>query len=186
MNAFRKFAVKFLVVAMVAALCQMTLHHTRAQAQVQSNVQTIALNLTIGESITLSAPSPATITFSPTTGLGTTTSNITVTWNLATDHSQYNLYAYFSSASALTSGSNVIPTSALESNWGSGGTPCNTAITFTTTEIPNGCAVTSFTSSTQLQGSNTFAFGLWIPGYTPTMFPVGTYTGTVNIAAIAI
>jgi hypothetical protein len=174
----KHFMKQFLAVVCTAllALCA-----TPVQAQaVTSNVATVALTATVGESITVAVTNGSTFAFGSTGVLAPPTVNIA--WNLAAGHSNFTLYAYFSSTTALTSGTNTLPINKLISNWDSvGGTTCGQV-----TPVSNSCASVAFTTNATLLGNASHTFNLWTNVQTDyTNLPVGNYTGTLNFAASA-
>ncbi len=128
-----------------------------AMASTASNVATVALSLTISNSVTISA-SPASITFDPITGAASAPIQITSSWNLQTPSSNFQIAAWFASpSSALSNGVINIPSSQI-------------VAVLPSTSIP-------------ASGNRTDTLTLAITGLS-TQAP-GSYTGTVNIAAQA-
>jgi hypothetical protein len=157
-----------------------------SHAQLNSNLATVNLNAVLGEAITVSA-GPATVNFVLVpngVANGSAPVSITTTWALATTRTDVNLYAYFSTADALTDGAgNNIPTANVGGSVNSG--PSGT-FTNVTPFGANGMAV-----FTQALGAGTYnanradtidltidTAGLGLPS--------ATYTGTLNIQAQAI
>jgi hypothetical protein len=155
-------------------------------AQLNSNVAAVNLNAVLGEAITVSA-GPATVNFALVpngVANGSAPVSITTTWALAATRTDVNLYAYFSTADALTDGAgNNIPTANVGGSVNSG--PSGT-FTGATPFGANGMTV-----FTQALGAGTYnsnradtidltidTAGLGLPS--------ATYTGTLNIQAQAI
>ena len=79
-----------------------------SHAQVNSNNATVTLNASMVEALTVTA-TPATVNFTLAADIPATGSapvSITTTWTLAKTRTSVKLYAYFSTATALTDGAN--------------------------------------------------------------------------------
>jgi len=158
-----------------------------SQAQVNSNNATVALNATLAESLTVTA-GPATVTFALVPSgpaAGSAPVSITTAWSLDATRTGVSLYAYFSTADALTDGGgNNIPTSAVSGS-------------------VNGGAASAFTTATPFSanGKTVFAQAVGAGTYSGSRgpdtidlsinttglgLPSGTYTGTLNIQAQAL
>ena len=183
MRGLRNIWIGFSVLAMSLMLSSVG----RAQA-LNSGPTTVALNATLAESLTLAvAPTTVSFTLVPSgTANGNSPVTITTTWVLGTARTSLNVYAYFTSTTALTdAGTDIIPTSKF-----------NGSI--------NGGAFSSFTGGTGpfgvnskvvfsrvIGGAGTFnashadTLGLQIDT-TGLNLPAGSYTGTLNIQAQAI
>ena len=169
------------VLALVLAMAPVS------QAQLNSNQATVALNATLAESLTVTA-GPGTVSFIlPAAGVANGNSAVTVdtAWVLAPTRTSVNLYAYFSSTTALTDGAgNNIPTSNVSGsvNAGAYGAFTGGAGPFGTESIHVfNQAITSANWSSSRSDSvalriDTTGLGL----------PSGTYTGTLNIQAQAL
>jgi len=176
---------KYLAFLLSAVLTLAFVLPANAQATtVTSNVQTVNLTMTVGESLTIGPATPASISFSPTTGTASGNVSVPVTWNLSSGHTTFTLYAYFSTATALTNGSGgTVPTSSVNSTFTGGTTGlCNQA----GLGGANTCATVPFTTSSTLSGSGSFTFGAWLSTGILASLPPGSYTGTLNFAAQAI
>jgi hypothetical protein len=174
---------------LVAVACGATL----ATAQVEnSGPQTIALNATLAESLTLGLSANA-VNFTLTAGSATNaaSANITATtaWILKPGRTAVRVYAYFSSAAAaLTDGAgNNIPSSAFKIATGS------LASTALTTATPFNAALTGLQlasvtiTSANRSGNRTdvMAFNIDLSTGTLPQLPAAIYTGTLNIQAQA-
>ena len=92
---------------LIPVLALLTLLIPAAVCQLNSNTASVALNATLGESLTVAA-TPSTVTIllvSGRTALGSSPVTITTTWNLRAGRAAVTLVGYFSSATAaLTDG----------------------------------------------------------------------------------
>ena len=166
---------------------------TMASAQaVNSGAQTIALNATLAESLTLSLSANA-VNFPLTAGAaanpGSTNITATTTWVLKPGRTAVGVYAYFANAAAaLTDGAgDNIPSSAffLADNAGA-----STALTNTVAfgaangglQLAN-VAITGANKSASR--TDVMAFNINLSGGTLPQLPAATYTGTLNIQAQA-
>ena len=184
-------------VALALTLCSLP-----SYAQVlPSSGQTVSLSQTIPESLTLSAPTPGTITFN-TSGVASGSISITVTWNVdgTTAEHAWIVYPYFSTSTALVSSDNASETvsSANVTLSVDGGTAaaCNGTGTYAgftnSTGSTNVCPAVFYGDS----DTNTFTTAT-SPGTIPTnsnqtstLLPAitgttnaGHYTGTLNLIA---
>ena len=160
---------------------------SHAQA-LNSGPTTVALNATLAESLTLAvAPNTVTFTLVPSgTANGNSAVSVTTTWVLGTARTSLNVYAYFTSTTALSdAGGDIIPTSKF-----------NGSI--------NGAAYSAFTGGTGPFGANSKVVytraiggaGTFNAAHTDTVglqidttglnLPAGSYTGTLSIQAQAI
>jgi hypothetical protein len=175
-NYWGKLAVLALVLAVAPA----------AFAQLNSNQAQVQLNATLGESVTVSA-APGTVNFAlPAAGVanGSAPVAVTTSWVLAGGRTAVNLYAYFSSAVALTDGTNNIPTANVSGSVNGGAFGAFTggagpfgvnSIQMFTQAINNANRNSSRNDSIDLR-INTAGLNL----------PASTYTGVLNIQAQAI
>jgi hypothetical protein len=158
-----------------------------SHAQVNSNVATVNLNAPLAESVTVVA-GPGTVNFTLVpngSAAGSAPVTITTSWALAKTRTSVKLYAYFSSAVALTDGAgDNIPTSSV-------------------TGSVNGGAAAAFTSATAFgaNGMTVFNQAIGVGTYNSTHgpdtialtinttglgLPAATYTGVLNIQAQAL
>ena len=158
-----------------------------SHAQLNSGAQTVTLNATLPESLTI-ALSANTVNFAlvPSgTSNGSTAVNITTTWALAGTRTSLALYAYFASTTALKdSGTDVIPTANFNGSinggaysaftGGTGPFGANSKTIFTTAPLTGAFG-----------GTRTDSLGLQI-NTTGLSLPATTYTGTLSIQAQAI
>jgi hypothetical protein len=181
---------KFIQIACVALM--VTTAASLASAQLNSGAQTIALNATLSESLTLSL-SANSVSFNLTPGSATNagTSGVTATtsWVLKPGRTAVGVYAYFTSAAAALTdgGTNTIPSSAfsISDNTGPAATLVNTA--------PFGGAnaglqlanVPITTANRNSSRTDAMAFNINLSGGTLPQLPAATYTGTLNIQAQA-
>ena len=168
---------------------------TLASAQLNSNAPTITLNATLNEAVTVSL-SANTVNFSMTPGSatnnGSTGITATTNWSLAAGRTAVLLYAYFTSATAaLTGAGGNIPSSAFKVQVG--GVGAFNALT-NTVPAPGAAAngglllgtATTITAANRVSSrSDAMAFQIDLSGGTLPTLPVGSYTGTLNIAAQA-
>src|SRR6266536_6614124 len=105
----------FVRVAVVALAMTFAVSMASAQA-LNSGAQTIALNATLAESLTLSLSANAvnfTLAAGSATNAGSTNITATTAWTLKPGRTAVGVYAYFTNAAAaLTDGTNNIPSSA--------------------------------------------------------------------------
>ena len=158
-----------------------------SQAQLNSNQATVALNATLGESLTVAA-GPATVTFAlAAAGVSNGNSPVAVTtsWVLGPTRTSVNLYAYFSSVNALTDGSgNNIPTANVSGSVNAGpfGAFTGGVSPFGTESIQ---VFSQAISSANWNSSRNDSVALRIDT-TGLTLPAGTYTGTLNVQAQAL
>lgn len=164
-----------------------------ASAQLNSTAQTIALNATLSESLTvgLSANSVNfTLAAGSNTNPGSTGVTATTKWALATGRSSVSLYAYFaSSASALTDGAgDNIPSSAFSiADNGGGAAALTNTVAFGGANAGLRLANVAIAAG-NFSGNRTDAmtFNIDLSGGTLPSLPAATYTGTLNIQAQAL
>ena len=173
------------VVAGFAALVLMAA--PSAHAQLNSNQAQVQLNAVLGESLTVSA-NPGLVSFA-LAGNGVAPGNsavsITTTWVLDGSRTQVDLYAYFSSTTALTDGGgNNIPTANVSGSVNGGGFAA-----FTGGAGPFGAesiqVFSAAITNANRNGSRNDTLSLQIDT-TALGLPAGTYTGVLNIQAQAI
>jgi hypothetical protein len=165
---------------------------TMASAQLNSGVQTIALNATLAESLTLSLSGNSvnfTLAAGSATNAGSTNITATTSWVLKPGRTAVTVDAYFSNAAAaLTDGAgDNIPSSAFKISDNGG---ASTALTNT---VAFGAANAGFRlRNTSITGTNksatvtdAMAFNIDLSGGTLPQLPAATYTGTLNIQAQA-
>jgi len=167
-------------VALVLALAPVS------QAQLNSNQANVNLNAVLSESLTVAA-GPATVNFAlPASGTaaGSAPVSITTSWVLAPARTDVNLYAYFSSAVALTDGGgNNIPTANVSGNFNGGGFNPFTSVT---PFAANGLQLfNQAIAAANRNASRSDSLALQIDT-TGLALPAGTYTGVLNIQAQAI
>jgi hypothetical protein len=159
-----------------------------SHAQLNSNNATVNLNAPLAETLTVAA-GPATVNFALVpngTANGSAPVSITTTWTLARTRTSVKLYAYFSSANALTDGSgDNIPTANVTGSVNGGAAAAFTAVT---PFAANGMTVFTqaiggagtFNSS---HGPDTIALTINTTGLA---LPAATYTGVLNVQAQAL
>lgn len=188
-----KFATKLTRVAMIVMIIAAAA--SVASAQLNSNAPTITLNATLNEAVTVSL-SANTVNFSMTPGSatnnGSTGITATTNWSLAAGRTAVAVYAYFTSAtSALNQGTNLIPSSAFKIQVGGAG-PFNPLVT--SVPVPGAAAnaglqlgtATTITAGNRVSSrADAMAFQIDLSGGTLPTLPVGSYVGTLNIAAQA-
>jgi len=179
------------------AVLAITFATTMVSAQaLNSGAQTIALNATMAESLTLTLSANAvnfTLSAGSAANAGSTAITATTAWTLKPGRTTVGVYAYFASAAAaLTDGAgNNIPSSAF-SIADNGG-----AATALTATVPAGGGFGGANAGLQLAnvaitGANktasrtdAMAFNINLTGGTLPQLPAATYTGTLNIQAQA-
>jgi hypothetical protein len=180
-----RFQKLWMILSAVALLVGISAAPSQAQALDSTN-STVALTATLGESLTVSAaPAAVTFTLVPNgSAPGSAAVSITTTWALDPTRLGVSLYAYFSTADALTDGgTNTIPTTAV---FGSvnGGLPADF-----TAATPFGNGMTVFSQAlgagtySGTSGPDTIDLSIDTTGLG---LPSGTYNGTLNIQAQAI
>jgi hypothetical protein len=179
-------------IVLVVAVALMIGFSTLASAQaLNSGAQTINLNATLAESLTLSLDANAvnfTLAAGSATNNGTATITATTKWVLKPGRTAVGLFAYFSSTSALTgTGGSVIPSSAFQISDNSG---AYNALTATT--VFNASNSGLQLRNTAITGTNKNAtvtdamkFNIDLSTGTLPQLPADTYTGTLNIQAQA-
>lgn len=182
---------KYLAVALMFALALFPVTAgATGGAQVTSTTATVGLTYTVGESISVSATPSSGVTFTGTTP-STPNISVTTTWQLATNHAAANVDFFFSSATgALTSGSSNIPASAISLKVDSGSyAPCNAnppsddPVAVTGATCDSGVNLISAITANPTS-SETDTVNLEYNG-NPATLAAGSYTGTLNIVAVA-
>jgi hypothetical protein len=177
-------------------------------ANLDSNVASTALSLTVSETLSVTSTSAISFTYNASNGTAVASGNITTTysWNLANTRTQIDFAVWLGSASAaLTNGTTNIPSSEVYVDWNTGSGPqaCSGTDSATPGSVP-GAACT-------YNGTNGFSEGLvataTVPAqpvefanipftgtqnftYTVSMagLPIlstGSYAGTINFEAVA-
>lgn len=168
-----------------------------AWGQVDSNVPSVILNMTVGETLSVTAtPANVTFTYNPNAG-GTATASgpiaVTTTWNLGGSRTSLNTYIWLSSATAALSGPANIPSSEVFAQVNSGAvTACTGTIAAAGVGASGAaCALNGANSllhwtfpGTALNSSSSDNVTLSLSGLGG--IPTGSYTGTLNIEAVAI
>jgi hypothetical protein len=178
----------------VAAMSIAALQPAHA-ASLNSNAPTVALNATLGESLTVST-TVASVSFALIDGqtvAGSAAVPITTNWVLLPSRTSVKLYGYFASATAaLTDGYTTPDNIASSSVLGQVPTGVPTTFTaFTQTGIGGGATAASLLLVNQPISSSTPNFvggrtdNLNLEISTPAGLPAGTYTGTLTLQAQA-
>jgi hypothetical protein len=183
-------ALKFskLRIAVGALGLAMVMSQASSAQALNSNTATVNLNAVLAESLTVSA-SPATVNFSLAasgTSNGSAPVAVTTSWALGKARLSMKVYAYFSSANALTDGAgDNIPTSSVLASvntgayapftGGTGPFGVNSIQVFSQAIGAAGTFNATHSDSVALE-INTTGLGL----------PAATYTGTLNIQAQAL
>ena len=177
-----------------ASLCSRCLFRLLS-AELSSNTASVALNATLGESLTVAA-TPSTVAIpllSGGTAIGSSPVAITTTWILSASRTAVTLVGYFSSATAaLTDGAATpsnIPSSEVLGQMTTGTPTAFTAFTQTSPLGAAGAGLTLFTqnlSGTNRNANRTDNLNLEINLASQPQLPAGTYTGTLNIQAQAL
>jgi len=162
-----------------------------AQA-INSGAQTIALNATLAESLTLSLSANSvnfTLAAGSAANAGSTNITATTSWVLKPGRTAVGVYAYFgNAAAALTDGAgNNIPSSAffIADNAGASTALTNT-VAFGAANGGLQLANVSITGANKnASRTDVMAFNINLSGGTLPQLPAATYTGTLNIQAQA-
>jgi hypothetical protein len=186
---------KVLSPKLIPVLALLTVTIPGAVCQLLSNTASVALNATLGESLTVAA-TPSTVSIplvSGATATGTSPVAITTTWVLSASRTAVTLVGYFSSATvALTNGATTpanIPASEVLGQMTTGTPTSFTAFTQTAPLGTAGAGLTLFTqglSGTNRNANRTDNLNLEINLASQPQLPAGTYTGTLNIQAQAL
>jgi hypothetical protein len=163
-----------------------------ASAQVvNSGPQTIALNATLAESLTLSLSANA-VSFNLAAGSannpGSTGITATTAWVLKPGRTSVTVDAYFlSSTAALSDGTNNIPSSAFKiSNNGGAFAPLTNTVAFGAANAGLNLATVTITGTNKnFSRTDNMSFNIDLSGGSLPQLPASTYTGTLNIQAQA-
>jgi hypothetical protein len=162
-----------------------------ASAQLNSGAQTIALNATLSESLTLSLSANAvnfTLAAGSAANAGSTNITATTTWVLKPGRTAVGVYAYFANpAAALTDGTDNIPSSAFFISDNAGpSTALTSTVAFGPASAGLQLANVSITGANKSASrTDNMAFNINLSGGTLPQLPAATYTGTLNIQAQA-
>ncbi len=185
MNTGRFSRIAAVAVAMIFAA-------SMASAQLNSGAQTIALNATLAESLTLSLSANAvnfTLAAGSAANAGSATITATTAWSLKPGRTAVGVYAYFaSSAAALTDGAgNNIPSSAFFiSDNGGASTALTSTVAFGAANAGYQMANVAITGLNKTASrTDAMTFNINLTGGTLPQLPANTYTGTLNIQAQA-
>jgi hypothetical protein len=170
----------------------MTLPASMASAQaLNSGAQTIALNATLAESLTLTL-SANTVNFNLSAGSATNAGSAGITattaWTLAPGRTSVGVYAYFTTATAaLTDGVDNIPSSAFYiADNGGASAPLINSVVFGAANAGLKLATVAITAANRTSSrTDAMAFNINLTGGTLPQLPANTYTGTLNIQAQA-
>ena len=162
-----------------------------ASAQLNSGAQTIALNATLAESLTLTL-SANTVNFNLSAGsavkAGSAAITATTAWTLAPGRTSVGVYAYFTSATAaLTDCVDNIPSSAFYiADNGGASAPLTNSVAFGAANAGLKLATVPITAANRTASrTDAMAFNINLTGGTLPQLPANTYTGTLNIQAQA-
>jgi len=166
---------------------------TMASAQaINSGAQTIALNATLAESLTLSLSANSvnfTLAAGSAANAGSTNITATTAWVLKPGRTAVGVYAYFANAaSALTDGAGYnIPSSAFFISDNAGpSTALTSTIAFGAANGGMQLANVAITGANKNSSrTDLMAFNINLSGGTLPQLPAATYTGTLNIQAQA-
>jgi hypothetical protein len=164
---------------------------TMASAQLNSGAQTIALNATLSESLTLSLSANAvnfTLAAGSAANAGSTNITATTTWVLKPGRTAVGVYAYFANpAAALTDGTDNVPSSAFFISDNAGpSTALTSTVAFGPASAGLQLANVSITGANKSASrTDNMAFNINLSGGTLPQLPAATYTGTLNIQAQA-
>lgn len=164
-----------------------------ANAQVlNSTAAPITLTATLGESLTVNLSASA-VSFTLASGsaanAGSTNITATTSWALKSTRTAVGVYAYFASATAALTdgGGNNIPSSAFFISDNSGpSTALGNTVVFGGSNAGLQLANVAITGSNRVSSrTDAMAFNINLTGGILPTLPVGTYNGTLNIAAQA-
>lgn len=166
-----------------------------ALCQTNSNTQSVTLNASLPESLTIAA-TPSNVNFTLVNGgvaAGSAPVAITTTWVLGASRSTVTLVGYFASATAaLTDGAstpNNIPTSEVLGQVTTGTPTAFTAFTQSAVLGTAGTGLTLFTqaiSSSNRAANRSDNLNLEINLTAQPQLPAGSYTGTLTLQAQAL
>jgi len=187
-----KFARKNCVRLAMVVLAMVSATSLASAQALNSGAQTIALNATLSESLTLSLSANAvnfTLTPGSATNAGSTNITATTAWTLRPGRTAVGVFAYFTAAaSALTDGSgNNIPSSAFKiADNGGASTALTNSVTFSGANAGLQLANVAITGANRNSSrTDVMAFNIDLSAGTLPQLPAGTYTGTLNIQAQA-
>jgi hypothetical protein len=171
----------------------MTFAVSMASAQaINSGAQTIALNATLSESLTLSLSANAvnfTLAAGSAANAGSTNITATTAWTLKPGRTAVGVFAYFASgAAALSDGAgNNIPSSAFFiSDNGGASTALTNTVAFGGANAGYQMANVAITGANKTATrTDVMAFNINLTGGALPQLPANTYTGTLNIQAQA-
>jgi hypothetical protein len=165
---------------------------TMASAQLNSGAQTINLNATLAESLTLSLSGNSvnfTLAAGSATNAGSTNITATTAWVLKPGRTAVTVDAYFTSAAAaLTDGAgNNIPSSAFKiSDNGAASSALTNTVAFGAANAGLRLRNTGITGANKsATATDVMAFNIDLSGGTLPQLPAATYTGVLNIQAQA-
>ncbi len=189
MHSLKKYAI---LAAVLVAFTVLAASFASAQV-LNSGAQTIALNATLNESLTLGLSANAVnfpLTAGSATNPGSTNITATTTWALKPSRTAVKVYAYFTAAAtALTDGSgNNIPSSAFFiSDNGGASTALTTSVAFGAANagLQLGPTINITNANRSGNRADVMAFNINLTGGTLPALPAGSYTGTLNIQAQA-
>jgi hypothetical protein len=157
-----------------------------------SGVQSIAISATLAESLTVNLSANAvlfTLNAGSSSNPGATTITATTAWTLKASRTSLRLYAYFSSApAALTDGAgDNIPSSAFYiSDNGGASTSLTNTVAFGGANAGIQLANVAITSANENSSrTDTMSFNIDLSSGALPLIPPATYTGTLNIQALA-
>jgi len=182
---------RLLRVAMVGLAMIIAASMASAQA-INSGAQTIALNASLAESLTLSLSANAvnfTLAAGSAANAGSTNITATTTWVLKPGRTAVGVSAYFASAAAaLTDGAgDNIPSNAFFiSDNGGASTALTSTVAFGGANAGYQMANVAITGANKNSSrTDVMAFNINLTGGTLPQLPAATYTGTLNIQAQA-
>ncbi len=175
--------------AMIAGITMGVASLASAQA-VNSGAQTIALNASLTESLTVSLSANAvnfTLASGSATNAGSANVTATTAWVLKPGRTALGVWAYFASATALTDGTNNIPSSAFKISDNGGTSTGLTAVSpFNAAADGFQLANVAITAANRAGTRNdVMAFNIDLSTGTLPQLPASVYTGTLNIQAQA-
>ena len=169
---------------------------TAAAAPANSNVANVQFNATLGESLTVTVNSGASVNFTlaanSASNPGSTNSSVTTAWVLKPGRTNVAVWAYFSSATAALNPTTVgntatIPSAAIGVQVGGSGpfNSCTAVSPFNAAASGMLIGNTTITGNTNTNSSRTDTLSYNIDTTLVPQLPADTYTGVLNIQAQA-
>jgi hypothetical protein len=163
-----------------------------AQAPLIASSTPIPLSLVGTETLTLACTPTAGVTFAAAAGTtvpGSAPISCVTTWNLHSTRTSLTLYSgVATAASALTDGTNLIPSSSLSASYNGGAAnPCTATLTAATTiGAASACGATGTGNLLTNNFNSTATTAITLSLAEPAVLSANTYTGQLLIVAVAL